>query len=499
MFVGLVLILFSFSVFILTQTPEKELFEKKIIKVPVFNEKEIELKFPENYSVKEENNKRKITLNKPEKDLVINIHNPYPTLELLKWRDTSFLISLMEVYPEEPELIIDGNKIIYSNSWFDEVFYEVENGFEYEVILKVRPNKNHITFDVNSENLKFNFQAPLNEIPTNDGFDCNATDCLDENGFVVIHRPEKIVGSYAVYHESKAHNEYKTGKAFSIYKPHIIDANGNQEWCEIDYDESKTEITIECPRAFIRNAVYPLTIDPTFGYDTEGGSNISFSAGFAVGNIFGFYSADGTETITELHAWLFDEFATGTFKMALYDLASALTLGDRYFAADQGSMSIADTTPRDWNILGLSHSLVNGNDYYVAYGEQSMATNIMYDSESAGDNIQVSSGTLLSTFNKAGANNRKYSIYAVFTSGPPETTCDDFVFDLNWFISDECFFVDENISIGSGLLSIDCGGVLGLDNAFVSTSYPYFNYEFCVTEANPVRRKNGGDIILTPN
>jgi len=92
---------------------------------------------------------------------------------------------------------------------------EHAEAFEFEVILKKKPKTNKIVLDIETKGLKFYYQPELTQKEK------------DEGAF----RPDNVIGSYAVYHESKSGNyeafpngkNYMTGKAFHIYRPKIID------------------------------------------------------------------------------------------------------------------------------------------------------------------------------------------------------------------------------------------------------------------------------------
>ncbi|MCK5492111.1 MAG: hypothetical protein KAJ14_03265, partial [Candidatus Omnitrophica bacterium] len=91
-------------------------------------------------------------------------------------------------------------------------------GLEFELILKEIPTVNIFSFSIQSKGLMFYYQPEL----TQEEIDQGAV------------RPDEIVGSYAVYHESKKNNQYKTGKAFHVYRPKIIDANEDWIWGELE-------------------------------------------------------------------------------------------------------------------------------------------------------------------------------------------------------------------------------------------------------------------------
>src|SRR3990167_7148251 len=88
-----------------------------------------------------------------------------------------------------------------------------DGGFEIEVVLNEKPVANVFDFAIDgAENLDFFFQPPLTQAEIDEG----------------ASRPENVVGSYAVYHRTKANHEvsktnYATGKVFHVYRPRAVD------------------------------------------------------------------------------------------------------------------------------------------------------------------------------------------------------------------------------------------------------------------------------------
>lgn len=96
-----------------------------------------------------------------------------------------------------------------------------------------------------------------------------------------IERPDNVIGSYAVYHKTKGGMndalgmDYKCGKAFHVYRPEAIDNKGDKIWGLLHLDEQAGILTISIDQTWLDNAIYPVIIDPTFGYTTSGGSTIN--------------------------------------------------------------------------------------------------------------------------------------------------------------------------------------------------------------------------------
>ena len=143
-------------------------------------------------------------------------------------------------------------------------FYEVDiddGGFEFEVEFSEKPDSNVLEYTIQSKEFDFFYQPELTPEEIVEGRE----------------RPENVIGSYAVYHKTQKHNEingkeYRTGKAFHIYRPFAIDVEGTRVWCELSINEDLLTITI--PQEFLDTAIYPVIIDPTFGYTTQGASSL---------------------------------------------------------------------------------------------------------------------------------------------------------------------------------------------------------------------------------
>jgi hypothetical protein len=128
---------------------------------------------------------------------------------------------------------------------------------EVLLTLKTKPASNVFNFKIATENLDFFYQPELTE-----------AEKLD----FTVDRPPEIVGSYAVYHSTKMNNEYKCGKAFHIHRPKVWDSAGATVWGVLNVDTKSGILSIAVDQKFIDTAVYPVFVDPTLGYETQGGS-----------------------------------------------------------------------------------------------------------------------------------------------------------------------------------------------------------------------------------
>ena len=203
----------------------------------------------------------------------INFAKNKPEMTLGKWNDEVHIkISRKGTFSEGNRALF-SDKVKYGNAKEEVHIYPLdataemdEGGFEYEVILKEKPNTNVISMDIETRGLDFFYQPALTQKE------------IDEGAF----RPENVVGSYAVFHKTKKNHRvgetnYKTGKAFHIYRPKIKDANGNEIWGELDIKGNTLTITID--QNWLDKAVYPVICDPTFGFTSIGATTGIFCAG----------------------------------------------------------------------------------------------------------------------------------------------------------------------------------------------------------------------------
>src|SRR3989304_6143165 len=203
-----------------------------------------------------------------------------PQFKIMRWNNE---VNFSLRAEEDPiaTVVEEGDKIKYIGDKVEVHQYDKpeagENeGFEFEWILKEKPDTNVLEFTIETKVLNFFFQPPLTQQEIDEG----------------ASRPENVVGSYAVYHKTKGGmndsrgKEYKVGKAFHIYRPKVTDADGTFTWGDLHIDEVKGELTVTIPQKFLDDAVYPVVVDPTFGYTSKGASAISTWTGTMWGSKF---------------------------------------------------------------------------------------------------------------------------------------------------------------------------------------------------------------------
>ena len=204
----------------------------------------------------------------------------HPKFTLNRWNGECWLkldFDDTQIPGNQQTVNLEENTVKWSSPLFDFHYYPLaqaeqheDGGLEFEIILKVKPQQNTLTFPIQTRGFKFYKQCPLTQ-------EWNPADCTElsetyarlKNG-AEYWRPENVINSYAVYHDSKRDNKYKTGKAFHIYRPEITDAEGKTAWADLDIDVANGIMKITLPQIFLDTAKYPVVVDPTFGYTSIG-------------------------------------------------------------------------------------------------------------------------------------------------------------------------------------------------------------------------------------
>jgi hypothetical protein len=204
-----------------------------------------------------------------------------PSITLKRWNEVSFKIKpkdLDKIATKDKTLSLEGDKIKFGTPKMNFEMYDYtdgEGGYKYIWYLNEKPLINKVEFQIEDSGLDFFYQPALNTESYPEADNCTETQCF-KDGQVIIERPENVVGSYAVYHSTKGGmndiygKDYKTGKAFHIYRPHIIDAEGKETWGILHIENGI--YSVEIPQDFLDKAVYPIKSNDTFGYTSAGES-----------------------------------------------------------------------------------------------------------------------------------------------------------------------------------------------------------------------------------
>lgn len=284
---------------------------------------------------------------------------------------------------------------------------EGEGGYEFEVILDEKPNTNKVRFTVNHKELDFFYQPELTPEEIAEGSE----------------RPEDVVGSYAVYHKTKGGlnrsdgMDYKVGKAFHIYRPYVQDANGVAAWADLNVTGANLTITI--PQDFLDNAVYPVTVDPTFGYESVGGSNLTWQVEAGLNSactLVGSYTASSGDEMSSISMYAWNTTTAGDMQGRIYSLSSGLP------STGVGTkVTVTLSTTQEWVTTSYSASLSDGVQYGTGFADTATPNeqNLKYDEGSTPGRVNAnpSDTSLPDTWPGSSSDSgRHYSIYATYTA-----------------------------------------------------------------------------------
>lgn len=344
-----------------------------------------------------------------------------------KWDESKFTGYLPTTISTTKSKVGNIDKVTLNNSIYSSEFYMNDSEtFEWEIVLTAKPKTNSFSIPIKLENINCYYQPPLN-IEYNDFVNCNETDCwgnkIDES---FPNRPENIVGSYACY-GIKKDNKYQTGKVLHIYRPFITDSNGSSEWCDLNIE--KNILNVSCSEKFLADAVYPVIIDPTFGYTTLGATTSQGPSNDWIIRRIGNPGEAGTATSISWGVQVTSSTPAVLWKGALYDAS------DNLLTPVTAEGSITNTT-KHWATANFTNgpSVSNANFRISAIQDYNADNLLRYAYDSGGvlgdsDRFITAGSITYDTFNNPypahtdSAN--LYSVYATYTTGgsPPAGDC----------------------------------------------------------------------------
>ena len=360
---------------------------------------------------------------------------PTAKLTRLGW-DISLLLGLATTEKILPT--IQGEKMLWQGKDYGAEFYQARDGFKFNIILTKKPLTNVFPLDFNSENLNFYYQPPLTEEykegwneEFQDYITVTETEVKNSKGEVCVHRPENVVGSYAVYHSSKrdhilGQTNYGNGKAWHWLRPLIWDSVGNKCWGVLFVGQGIRTVTI--PQEFLDNAVYPVTIDDdlTFGADPESPGGSSHYTSERLYGLVAVPASDGAASKMSVYCKAFSSSFYGNAIAALYisppeDEGETDDEAVLHASTDETYINWASAAWGDWDFGTPPTVLSTVNDKYALVLLPSNFTYIYYDTVAGEGRETASLGSYElpdpAVWNNAGSalNSHKHSIYCTYT------------------------------------------------------------------------------------
>ena len=348
----------------------------------------------------------------------------YPQVKLERWsNEVNFSVRLVDNEVGEETVKTEADKIVWEkgNIKIENYDYqEGEGGYKFIWYLKSKPVSNKVEFTIQSKGLDFFYQPELTPEEIAQG----------------AVRPENVVGSYAVYHSTKGGmndaygKDYKVGKAFHIYRPHLIDANGLDAWGNLHIENGI--YSVEIPQDFLDKAVYPIKSNDTFGYTSIGASDSSTIASATNSSrMEGFAHSLGVDgTLNSISTVLVGVSGTrivDTF-VALYREDSA-GAGSHNLVASVETLNVSYTTTASFTTFTAASESLTSDTYILAHlgnGEDLSVGSVVsrYDSTSATGNRYDENTSAAGSYNtrknenpwtETAALQRSQSIYATYT------------------------------------------------------------------------------------
>ncbi len=230
-------------------------------------------------------------------------------------------------------------------------------GFAVDEVIFKKPLNRVVSASYSLDNIQAFYQPPLTPSEIADG--CS--------------RPEKVVGSYALYHATKepVHAsmqdaiKYKTCKIGMWYRPLIWDNATPKHYCWGEFSIiPQTGIrTITIPKEFYETATYPITIDDDFGYTAEGGSSSGVVSGWAYCTSFT-TSGQAGET-DSMSAYCKSNEAGDKLEFAIYeDDAGNVRPGVYGDETSEGDVPTPTNDIETQNLVG-SYAIVDTTKYWL--------------------------------------------------------------------------------------------------------------------------------------
>jgi len=330
-----------------------------------------------------------------------------PQMKIMRWdNEVNFSARLKTDKIQNP--VKDGDKIKTDNIHF----YELDEGYEFEVILAEKPKSNVIEFTIEDKGISYYYQPELTQEEIAQGAE----------------RPENVIGSYAVYTSEQKINyqgqkEYKCGKVGHIYRPRIEDANGDWTWGDLKIEKGILSVTIS--QEFLDKAVYPVrhAAGFTFGFTGAG-----LSAGASSGACYGSHATGAAGTATKITILVPLYSGSAYRKYGLYTDGSTLTLVTNGNTDEVYTPNNASDISYDFTFS--SNPTISAVEYWIIGFPSTSETgvSVRYDAGDAniGMNKFSTNGNPPATITSHTLSTRKMSIYCTYTSSGGTAWSKDF-------------------------------------------------------------------------
>lgn len=328
--------------------------------------------------------------------MVAEVSHPDSTVSLRvsdSREQARLLIRLKDAGSLHPGISRDAQSLtLASDNLTHRVYRKSPTELEWEIILKRRPLDSVLCYPIALSGIAGCYQPPLTASEIEEG----AT------------RPDSVIGSYAFY-------DLRTGvKQFHLYRPRAWDSNGDTVWCGLLVDRDGAALQVAIPGDFLSRAIYPITVDPTFGFTACGASSAPVAGTVCYANSVDSYTASTGDYITRFHGY-FRGVGDGSLDMAAYTLSGGVP-SQRLAAAV--TVPIAGSSVAELNSSStVNQPLSGGETYVIAFGNEIGDVRYAYDVQSDAASIHTSSSTLPATWSEGATSDRRLSLFVTYESG----------------------------------------------------------------------------------
>lgn len=326
-----------------------------------------------------------------------------PKLTFTKWnKEVNLSVTVPSALIASPIVSIDKDRLEFKDSkvgFYSNLDQDNEENFKFGLMLFEKPLVNSWTFSLEGhEDLEF--RGPIPE----------SIDIGDK----ILHPLSERVGGYSIFHKTKKHNQYQTGKIGVFLCPVFIDASGVREKAVLKIKDG--DYTVSVSQEFLDNAVYPVKANDTFGntttpdgYDTTNADYMRvspFTLGVA-GNVSKLTTyLDGVDAAENVKGVIYDDSGSGEDPTNLEGVSNVTSI---------------DTTAQQYDLTFASPVVLTAAMYHLGRVFENNGNSGGYDfSDEYMMRDEADSGGYASptTFGTpARSNNVQWCIYATYTAG----------------------------------------------------------------------------------
>lgn len=337
-------------------------------------------------------------------DIVIGGSDPgkfESIIEMSKWGKYSLSIRDLDM-PKTDVKSFTGDRVIIERGGIRDIYYPIDGKhLEHERVFASEPLSLKLQFELlHSSGMTFTRQ--------------NIEDFIPGSTYEL-----NVPGSYCIDID-RSNNEFRAGKWGHLFVPELVDSIGRKIFVK-DFRIENGMMKFELPRTWMRNAVYPVILDPTIGYTGEGALEYNNADYFGVcrlntttdgsgGDIstFHWFIHDNNDGISDGKAAVYDGWQNGANRVS-----NSVTLA-------------AGSQVAGWNVFAVTGTLAATTDYFPAIAFESGGPGMTYDTGSSQNHAYDTTFTFADEMSNPmeptpTTGNSKLRLYVTYGVAPGET------------------------------------------------------------------------------